>query len=63
MMPEWISVKERLPEWRSDYLVCTDNMEVYICEYIPSVAQWWYDDNLVCDGRIVHWMPLPDTPK
>ncbi len=58
----WISVKERLPEQRDDYLVCTEDAEVYVCEYIPSVKQWWNGQELICDGRITHWMPLPSPP-
>ena len=56
---EWVSVEERLPEKRDDYIVLTEDAEVFLCDYIPSVRQWWAGDSIIIDGRITHWMPLP----
>lgn len=59
---EWVSVEERLPEARDDYMVLTEDAEVFLCDYIPSVRQWWNGDSIIIDGRITHWMPLPALP-
>lgn len=62
--PRWISVEERLPETRDNYLALTAECEIYICDFIPSVKQWW---TVSCDDLyvigITHWMPLPEPPK
>lgn len=62
-MADWISVRERLPEQVGDYLVCTEDAEVFVCDYIPSVEFWMCGDEIICFGRITHWMPLPEPPK
>lgn len=62
-MSDWISVKERLPDINDEYIVFTEDAEVFICEYLPSVNQWWDRDASIIYGRITHWMPLPDPPK
>lgn len=67
-MGEWISVEDRLPDVKGEYIVA----------YHPC---WWdnvdYDKTLVgIDSfrgkttwarrkfqRITHWMPLPEPPK
>lgn len=59
---EWVSLEERLPDISDEYIVCTEDAEVFICEYLPSVKQWWDRDAFVVDKRITHWMPLPAPP-
>ena len=59
--PRWISVEERLPEQRDAYLAATTDGDVYDAEFIPSVKQWWIDDDLRLD--VTHWMPLPEPPE
>lgn len=62
-MPRWILVVERLPEKRDYYLAFTQANETYVCDFIPSVNQWWIEP---CDkrlGNVTHWMPLPEPPK
>ncbi len=68
-IPEWISVKDRLPENRDDVLVCrtwwneTRNPQF---GWYNDVAQEW--QILESDGyypctKVTHWMPLPQPPK
>ena len=61
LAPRWVSVEERLPEQRDAYLVATEDGDVYDAEFIPSVKQWWIDDDLRLD--VTHWQPLPEPPK
>lgn len=67
-MAEWISVKDRLPESKGQYIVA----------YHPC---YWNNvqENTICVGmdsfmgktrwaknkfqRVTHWMPLPEPPK
>lgn len=56
---EWISVKERLPEKKDEYLVFSE--EGYI-----SVEKYVGGEDIYCDsndsGYATHWMPLPKPP-
>lgn len=63
-MPRWISVKDKLPETRDYYLASTADVDMWVCEFIPSVKQWWTvpgDELHISD--IAYWMPLPEPPK
>lgn len=70
-MPEWISVKDRLPECEPPFcknvIVCTLSKKV-----MPGFCNRgdWYatsEDEDYCDSvgfdRVTHWMPLPEPPK
>lgn len=70
-MPEWISVKDRLPEKETDVLALRQDRKCfvgYICE--PS---WNGKINWVIwtamkstrnvSRKVTHWMPLPEPPK
>ena len=59
--PRWISVAERLPEQRNDYLAATKDGGVYEADFIPSKKQWWIGDDERLD--VTHWMPLPEPPE
>lgn len=63
-LPRWIPVKERLPDVRDSVLSLTGDCDIYVCDYIPSVKQFWTipGDELHIDD-ITHWMPLPEPPK
>lgn len=63
-MPRWIPVTERLPEERTDVLTMTADCDFYVCDFIPSVRQFWTipGDDLHIDD-ITHWMPLPTPPR
>lgn len=62
--PKWIPVTERLPPDRTDVLAMTADCDIYVCDFIPSVKQFWTipGDNLHIDD-ISHWMPLPPPPQ
>lgn len=62
--PRWIPVTERLPGGRDSVLALTGDCDIYVCDYIPSVKQFWTipGDELHIDD-ITHWMPLPEPPK
>lgn len=60
--PEWISVKDRLPEKNNIVLVCTDNgrYKVVLTSHLSSYGEWIsYDKN----RKVTHWMPFPELPK
>jgi hypothetical protein len=57
VMPQWISVKDRLPEDASDVLIA----------WADGVSEACFCDDSWCrDGRrllwVTHWMPLPEPP-
>jgi len=60
----WTPVTERLPEKRTNVLAMTADCDIYVCDFIPSVRQFWTipGDELHIDD-ISHWMPLPEPPK
>ena len=56
--PQWISVKDRLPEDASDVLIA----------WADGVSEACFCDETWCrEGRrllwVTHWMPLPEPPK
>ena len=61
---EWISVKDRLPEKKGTFLVCTKN-DFYGTKNIAKVR--FYDGEWHGTGgiwsNVTHWMPLPEMPK
>ena len=73
MMPEWVSVKERLPENAQSCIVITGFQppDVCVATYYEISSRgnpngdWIFDDG---DGWLdtvaaVYWMPLPDLPR
>lgn len=54
-VPEWISVKDQLPNEDDQVLAYGVNSTVGMMETI------WVDE--FDDWNISHWMPLPDKPK
>lgn len=69
----WISVKERLPKtnkaWKeSDYVLCllgNFGNEQVVCWYNSDdkkwrVGYWRTSEDVLHDGYVTHWMPLPD---
>ena len=73
---EWVSVDDRLPEKRGEYIVCAcDEGEpideriwgdtVVICaDYYDGTFTWYEGDTEYDISDIVtHWIPLPAPPK
>lgn len=66
LAPQWISVKERLPEKSGDYLVTTYNGNRTCLPYSSKNRAFnSFDGNTdhVLDIPCTHWMPLPELPK
>lgn len=75
-MPQWISVKERLPERNGEYIVtaCDEGEPYDEIIWNDTVVVWaeyykgcwiWEENNTEysLDGIVTHWMPLPEPPK
>lgn len=75
-VPQWISVKDRLPDVAGMYIVtaCDEwcshgegiwyDTVVVVAEY--SSGCWNWNDNGTdydIDDLVTHWMPLPEPPK
>ena len=63
----WIPVTERLPEQGATLSICFvvggahDQLSWYeLCDF--AEGQFWLQD-YICEGRVTHWMPLPEPPK
>ncbi len=57
-MPEWISVKDRLPEETPTKCLCYSK-DGYM---VGSYTNWGW--MFPCYfGQVTHWMPLPEPPK
>jgi hypothetical protein len=63
--PQWISVKDRLPEMNDLCLVSTQFERVRIAQY--RWESWLFDDGFSAVQQLLnyvtHWMPLPKPPK
>lgn len=59
-MPEWISVKDRLPKEDGIYLTCNKKKQYEFHLFQTSKRMWqaiWEEDD------VTHWMPFPEQPK
>ena len=66
LMPRWISVKERLPEYKKTVLTTNGHGKVRILELrSKQEANWtWKQDRKWKHyNDITHWMELPEVPK
>ena len=70
--PQWISVKDRLPELEGVFLVIVDGKPNKNVELIGSVefAEYWNDEGWCIEAypewqspNITHWMSIPETPR
>lgn len=65
----WISVENRLPDDKKQYLVCTDRGRFYIAYYQPigdkfsDYEPFWQSDSCRLTTCVTHWQPLPKRPK
>ena len=70
-LPQWISVKDRLPDTNGDYLVrygfgeessrTNHYYSVHFFERTCEEPHFYYEGYRGL--RITHWMPLPEPPK
>ena len=65
-VPQWISVKDRLPE-AGGYVVCIARRNPF-SRFMPMVARvekngWVNPITEQYISEVTHWMPLPEPPK
>lgn len=56
---KWVPVTERLPDQRMDILVSYRDGHILMG---TAMCDDWIEEDLE-DGKITHWMPLPDVPE
>ena len=65
VMPQWISVKDRLPEINELCIVNTEWRGVVPATY--GNESWIFDEGQGWSEKVLsyvtHWMPLPEAPK
>jgi hypothetical protein len=63
--PQWISVKDRLPEPRTCVVVwIAGGVKIYRVAIITPSGRWLLPERDLESFEIVtHWMPLPDPPE
>lgn len=66
--PQWISVKDRLPEEQKEVLIYLpeyDSVEMASLFTIPSMnlREWVQNEDAYMLDEVSHWMPLPTNPK
>ena len=66
----WISVKDKLPEYKTPYdyvLVCDADGCGYAIAWRDSPYEggkvWCFSSDLWVDEHVTHWMPLPQLPE
>jgi hypothetical protein len=59
-LPEWIPVKERLPDGNQDVLIACGG---YLTVAMLRNGEWWGEADLpYLPQTVTHWMPLPAMP-
>lgn len=66
--PQWISVKDRLPEEQKEVLIYLpeyDSVEMASLFTIPSMnlREWVQNEDAYMLDEVSYWMPLPEPPK
>jgi hypothetical protein len=56
---KWVAVTERLPDQCMDILVSYRDGHILMG---TAMCDDWIEEDLE-DGKITHWMPLPDVPE
>lgn len=68
-VPEWISVKDKLPGFNQSVLCC-DGFETCVAEYLESCKNdygvffeegFWINGAASIFENVTHWMPLPEV--
>ena len=62
-VPQWISVKDRLPENYIDVIVFDAISRVMFPAAIGSSGEWEIPGFRAGAFNFTHWMPLPEPPK
>lgn len=61
-VPQWISVKERLPEVEADILAYIGEGSFVVC-WMTHDGYWQCPAYLMDKDDVTHWRPLPEPPK
>ena len=62
VVQQWISVKDRLPEHKGNYLGFTGSTTMV--GYYKGNGVWWvWLKDVEGENLFTHWMPLPQPPK
>ena len=61
-VPQWISVKDRLPEESEDVLVFCRNDNITWNTIAHRVRTLWWRSGVPIES-VTHWMPLPEAPR
>lgn len=61
-MSEWISVKDKLPEWDTDCLIAYKN-DLFPNFRVCETHYGGVHTNGFGIWGVSHWMPLPEPPK
>ena len=65
-MNEWISVKDKFPNFDEECIVYTDDKNINVSRFygfgtgFPD-GIWEFYDGYYLD--VTHWMPIPELPK
>lgn len=64
----WISVKDRLPDDKERYLICTEGGRIDIAYYQPTGDKFsdyepFWQGSCRFTAEVTHWQPLPEPPK
>lgn len=62
---EWISIKDKLPEYYTDVAVIERNGDAsrYMVAYLCIGGIWALEGGRRIIGVVTHWMHLPEPPK
>lgn len=61
--PEWISVKDRLPDKKCEAYLCSLDSCLFPGSQYISIRAFCDDGKWEANGTVTHWMPLPEPPK
>ena len=61
--PEWISVKDRLPEKKHEAYLCSLDSSLFPGSQYVSIREFCDDGEWEAHGTVTHWMPLPELPQ
>jgi hypothetical protein len=61
-MGEWISVKDRLPDYEAEVLIYSPETLIDLGSYSWRFERWRGSSGALVEG-ITHWMPLPEPPE
>lgn len=61
-VPQWISVKDRLPR-DGENVLCYTRWGFAVLQFDAEYHFWIDSNDCHSDSHILYWMPLPEPPK